>query len=329
MARSRLLPDNFTLALVATVTLASLLPASGAVGAFFEKATVGVVALLFFMHGAKLSREAVIAGIGHWRLHLLVVASTFMLFPVLGLVLRPVLQPLVTPELYTGVLFLCVLPATVQSAIAFTAVARGNMAAAICSASASTLLGIVITPLLVGVVLPQASGAVQQDVLGSIGRIMLQLMLPFVAGHLLRPWIGGFIGRHAATLKYVDQGSVLLVVYTAFSAAVVGGLWRELPLPALAGLLVVCAVILGLALTATTWLARRLGFSKEDEITIVFCGSKKSLVSGVPMAKVLFPSEAAGAIVLPLMVFHQMQLMVCAVLAQRYARRPQATVPQG
>ena len=321
MARSRLLPDNFTLALVATVTLASLLPASGAVGAFFEKATVGVVALLFFMHGAKLSREAVIAGIGHWRLHLLVVASTFMLFPVLGLVLRPVLQPLVTPELYTGVLFLCVLPATVQSAIAFTAVARGNMAAAICSASASTLLGIVITPLLVGVVLPQASGTVQQDVLGSIGRIMLQLMLPFVAGHLLRPWIGGFIGRRAATLKYVDQGSVLLVVYTAFSAAVVGGLWRELPLPALAGLLVVCAVILGLALTATTWLARRLGFSKEDEITIVFCGSKKSLVSGVPMAKVLFPSEAAGAIVLPLMVFHQMQLMVCAVLAQRYARR--------
>ncbi|ASI67106.1 bile acid:sodium symporter [Diaphorobacter nitroreducens] len=329
MARSRLLPDNFTLALVATVTLASLLPASGAVGAFFEKATVGVVALLFFMHGAKLSREAVIAGIGHWRLHLLVVASTFMLFPVLGLVLRPVLQPLVTPELYTGVLFLCVLPATVQSAIAFTAVARGNMAAAICSASASTLLGIVITPLLVGVVLPQASGTVQQDVLGSIGRIMLQLMLPFVAGHLLRPWIGGFIGRHAATLKYVDQGSVLLVVYTAFSAAVVGGLWRELPLPALAGLLVVCAVILGLALTATTWLARRLGFSKEDEITIVFCGSKKSLVSGVPMAKVLFPSEAAGAIVLPLMVFHQMQLMVCAVLAQRYARHPQATAPQG
>jgi len=329
MARSRLLPDNFTLALVATVTLASLLPASGAVGAFFEKATVGVVALLFFMHGAKLSREAVIAGIGHWRLHLLVVASTFMLFPVLGLVLRPVLQPLVTPELYTGVLFLCVLPATVQSAIAFTAVARGNMAAAICSASASTLLGIVITPLLVGVVLPQASGTVQQDVLGSIGRIMLQLMLPFVAGHLLRPWIGGFISRHAATLKYVDQGSVLLVVYTAFSAAVVGGLWRELPLPALAGLLVVCAVILGLALSATTWLARRLGFSKEDEITIVFCGSKKSLVSGVPMAKVLFPSEAAGAIVLPLMVFHQMQLMVCAVLAQRYARRPQATAPQG
>ncbi|MBS0294520.1 MAG: bile acid:sodium symporter [Proteobacteria bacterium] len=320
MARSRLLPDNFTLALVATVTLASVLPASGAMGAFFEKATVAVVALLFFMHGAKLSREAVISGLGHWRLHILVVASTFLLFPVLGLLLKPVLLPLVTPELYLGVLFLCVLPATVQSAIAFTAVARGNMAAAICSASASTLMGIVITPLLVELVLP-VTGPAQQDILGSIGRIMLQLMLPFVAGHLLRPWIGGFITRHKAALKFVDQGSVLLVVYTAFSAAVVAGLWRQLPLPALAGLLVVCAVILGLALTATTWLARRLGFSKEDEITIVFCGSKKSLLSGVPMAKVLFASQAAGAIVLPLMVFHQMQLMVCAVLAQRYARR--------
>lgn len=320
MARSRLLPDNFTLALVAVVVLASVLPASGGLAAFFEKATVAVVALLFFMHGAKLSREAILAGLSHWRLHLLVVASTFALFPLLGLGLRPVLEPLVTPELYLGVLFLCVLPATVQSSIAFTAVGRGNMAAAICSASASTLLGIGITPLLAELVLPH-TGAMQQDVLGSIGRIMLQLLLPFVAGHLLRPWIGGFIARHAAALKFVDQGSVLLVVYTAFSAAVGAGLWRQLPPSALAGLLVVCAVILAAALMTTTWLARRLGFSKEDEITIVFCGSKKSLVSGVPMAKVLFASQVAGSIVLPLMVFHQMQLMVCAVLAQRYARR--------
>jgi sodium/bile acid cotransporter 7 len=299
MARSRLLPDNFTLALVATVVLASVAPASGMAAAFLEKATVGVVALLFFMHGAKLSREAVLAGLGHWRLHLLVVASTFVLFPVL---------------------FLCVLPATVQSAIAFTAVARGNMAAAICSASASTLMGIVLTPVLVGLVLPQA-GSAQQDVLGSIGRIMLQLLLPFVAGHLLRPWIGPFIARNAKMLKFVDQGSVLLVVYTAFSAAVVGGLWRMLPLPALAGLVAVCAVLLAAVLGFTTWVSRRLGFSKEDEITIVFCGSKKSLLSGVPMAKVLFASQAAGMIVLPLMIFHQMQLMVCAVLAQRYAKR--------
>lgn len=320
MARSRFLPDNFTLALLTTVALASVLPAAGGVARFFEGLTVAAVGLLFFLHGAKLSRQAIVAGLSHWRLHLVVVASTFVLFPLLGWVLRPVLQPLVTPDLYLGVLFLCALPATVQSAIAFTAMARGNMPAAICSASASTLLGIVITPLLTGLLLSRTAAA-QHDALESIGRIMLQLFVPFIAGHLLRPWIGGLTQRHAPVLKFVDQGAILLVVYTAFSAAVVEGLWRQMPLPALAGLLVVCAVILALALCFTTWLSRRLGFSKEDEVTIVFCGSKKSLASGVPMAKVLFAAHAVGAMVLPLMVFHQMQLMVCAVLAQRYARR--------
>ncbi len=324
MARSRFLPDNFTLALLGTVTIASVLPASGVAAQALEGLTVAAVALLFFLHGAKLSRDAIVAGLSHWRLHLVVVGATFVLFPLLGWALRPVLQGLVTPGLYTGILYLCVLPATVQSAIAFTAMARGNMPAAICSASASTLLGIVITPVLVGLLLPEAqhtAGSAQPDALANIGRIMLQLLVPFVAGHLLRPWIGGFVKRRAAVLKFVDQGSILLVVYTAFSAAVVEGLWQQLPLPALLGLLVVCAVLLALALATTTWAARRMGFSKEDEITIVFCGSKKSLASGVPMAKVLFASHAVGAIVLPLMVFHQMQLMVCAVLAQRYARR--------
>ena len=184
-----------------------------------------------------------------------------------------------------------------------------------------------ITPLLVKLLLPQA-GEAQQDVLGSIGKIMLQLLLPFLAGHFLRPWIGDFVKRNAKMLKVVDQGSILLVVYTAFSAAVVAGIWRQLPLTALAGLLVVCAVILALVLTLTTWLSRLLGFSKEDEITIVFCGSKKSLISGVPMAKAIFPSAEAGMIVLPLMIFHQMQLMVCAVIAQRYARRPVEAVEE-
>lgn len=331
MARSRFLPDNFTLALLGTVTVASVLPASGVAAQALEGLTVAAVALLFFLHGAKLSRDAIVAGLSHWRLHLVVVAATFVLFPLLGWALRPVLQGLVTPGLYTGILYLCVLPATVQSAIAFTAMARGNMPAAICSASASTLLGIVITPVLVGLLLPEAqhtAGSAQPDALANIGRIMLQLLVPFVAGHLLRPWIGGFVKRRAAVLKFVDQGSILLVVYTAFSAAVVEGLWQQLPLPALLGLLVVCAVLLALALATTTWAARRMGFSKEDEITIVFCGSKKSLASGVPMAKVLFASHAVGAIVLPLMVFHQIQLMVCAVLAQRYARR-NGQVPAG
>ncbi|MBB3638504.1 bile acid:sodium symporter family protein [Variovorax atrisoli] len=321
MSRPRFLPDNFTLALLSVVTLASLLPASGRIAHFFEGLTTVAIGLLFFLHGAKLSREAIVNGLMHWRLHLLVFASTFVLFPVLGLVLKPILLPLVTPELYTGVLYLCVLPATVQSAIAFTAMARGNMPAAICSASASTLLGVFITPVLVNLVVLPGGGHAASSSLDSIGRILLQLMVPFAAGHLLRPLIGKWIQRRAAVLKFVDQGSILLVVYTAFSAAVIEGLWKQVPVHALVGLLVVCAVVLGLALSLTTLLARKLGFDTEDEITIVFCGSKKSLASGIPMAKVLFASHAVGAIVLPLMLFHQMQLMVCAVLAQRYARR--------
>ena len=320
MARSRFLPDNFTLALLSTVLLATLLPASGRMAQLFNGLTSLAIALLFFLHGAKLSREAILNGITHWRLHLLVFCATFVLFPLLGLALKPVLAPLVTPALYVGVLYLCVLPATVQSAIAFTSLARGNVPAAVCSASASTLLGVFVTPLLVNtVVLPHGGAGVSLD---SVGRILLQLMLPFVAGHLLRPWIGDFVRRNAAVLKFVDQGSILLVVYTAFSAAVIEGLWKQVPLEALGGLLVVCVVLLALALTLTTLAARKLGFDKADEITIVFCGSKKSLASGVPMAKVLFPASQVGAIVLPLMLFHQIQLMVCAVLAQRYARRP-------
>ncbi|MEJ8850285.1 bile acid:sodium symporter family protein [Variovorax rhizosphaerae] len=321
MARSRFLPDNFTLALVTTVVLASLVPASGGPGRFFEGLTTFAIGLLFFLHGAKLSREAIVAGITHWRLHLLVFACTFALFPFLGFALKPVLSPLVTAEIYTGVLFLCVLPATVQSAIAFTSMARGNIPAAVCSASASTLLGVFVTPILVNLLVVPHGGGGAGSALDAIGRILLQLMLPFAVGHFARPWIGGFTKKHAPVLKFVDQGSILLVVYTAFSAAVIEGLWKQVPISALLGLVVVCVVLLALALTSTTWIARKLGFDKADEITIVFCGSKKSLASGIPMAKVLFASHAVGAIVLPLMVFHQIQLMVCAVLAQRYAKR--------
>jgi sodium/bile acid cotransporter 7 len=331
MARPRYLPDNFTLALVATVIVASVLPCSGKAATVFNAVTNVAIGLLFFMHGAKLSREAIVAGATHWRLHLLVIVSTFVMFPVLGLVLKPLLLPLVTPDLYTGILFLCALPATVQSAIAFTSIARGNVPAAVCSASASSLLGIFLTPALVGLLIAQHGAS--SSGFDAVRAIVLQLLVPFVAGQLARRWIGGWVERNKAVLGSVDRSSILLVVYTAFSEAVIEGLWHQIPLQALAGLAVVCCVLLALAIGFTTFAARRLGFDKEDEITIVFCGSKKSLASGIPMARVLFAGHAVGAIVLPLMLFHQLQLMVCAVLAQRYARRiaaqPVQTAPSG
>ena len=320
MARPKLLPDNFTLCLIGTVIFASLLPVHGQAAQAFNWVTDIAVGLLFFLHGAKLSREAIIAGATHWRLHLVVLLSTFALFPILGLVLKPLLSPLVTPALYAGILFLCTLPSPVQSSIAFTSIAKGNVPAAVCSASASSLLGIFITPALVSVIVTNqaASGGSPWH---TVWNIVLQLLVPFVAGQLLRPMIGGWIERNRAVLKFVDQGSILLVVYGAFSEAVNEGLWHQIPLAALGGLLVVCAVLLALALTMTIFVSKRLGFSRADQITIIFCGSKKSLAAGVPMAKVIFATHAVGAVVLPLMLFHQIQLMVCAALAQRWGAR--------
>ncbi|KQN75394.1 bile acid:sodium symporter [Duganella sp. Leaf61] len=317
MARPKYLPDNFTLAMIVTVAAASLFPCTGQAAVVFDNVTHAAVCLLFFLHGAKLSREAVIAGITHWRLHLLVLLFTFALFPLLGLGLRPLLEPLVTPDLYLGILFLCMLPSTVQSSIAFTAAARGNVPAAICSASASNLLGIFITPLLVGLLTSaQMQGG---SSLESFGQIATQLLLPFIAGQVARRWIGAWVERNKAMTRLVDQGSILLVVYTAFSEAVGQGLWHQVSGRSLAGLLLIDVILLALVMFTAARLSRKLGFSREDQIAIVFCGSKKSLASGVPMAKVLFAGGTLGAVVLPLMLFHQLQLMVCAVLAQRYA----------
>jgi solute carrier family 10 (sodium/bile acid cotransporter), member 7 len=320
---SRLRLDPFTLALLATVVTATFLPARGGVVAPLEALTHAAIALLFFLHGARLSRQAILEGAGHWRLHLVVLASTFVLFPLLGLGLRALLAPWVEPRLLLGLLFLCLLPSTVQSSIAFTSMAGGNVAAAVCSASASNLLGIVLTPLLVGLVLHSGGpgsgpGGVS---LGAVGTLVGELFVPFVAGHLLRRWIGAWVQRHRAVLGLVDRGSILLVVYGAFSEAVVNGLWSRLGAREVLLIVVLSAVLLAAVLASTTGLARGLGFGRADEITLVFCGSKKSLATGVPMAGVLFPAATVGAIVLPLMVFHQLQLMVCAVLARRYARR--------
>ena len=319
MSRPKFLPDNFTLSLIGTLVVASLLPCRGAAAATVDDLTNVAIALLFFLHGAKLSREAVIAAASHWRLHVLVLLITFVVFPLFGLAFRPLLSPLVTPTLYAGILFLCTLPSTVQSSIAFTAMAKGNVPAAVCSASASSIIGIFVTPLVVSLVLSSHVG------LGSawrtVGEIVLQLFVPFVCGQLLRPLIGGWIQRNESIVSGVDQGSILLIVYSAFSEAVGEGLWRQVPLSAFAGLLVADCVLLAAALITTALVSKWLGFERADRVTIVFCGSKKSLSQGITIAKVIFASHAVGAAILPLMIFHQIQLMVCAELAQRWGRR--------
>jgi len=308
-------PDAYTLALLGAVVLATILPSQGYIALILDYITDFAIALLFFLHGARLSRQAVIEGVLHWRLHLVILATSFVLFPILGLLMGSLLPMLFTPALQMGILFVCLLPSTVQSSIAFTSIAGGNVPAAICAAALSNLLGIVLTPLLVSLLMSR-HGVVSLD---AIWHIMLQLLLPFLAGQILQPWLGRWLARHDQLVGFTDRGSILLIVYTAFSAAVVQGIWQQVPPARLVLLILIDGLLLGLVLLITMLSSRLLRFRREDEIAIVFCGSKKSLASGAPMAKLLFAGSTAGLIVLPLMIFHQMQLMVCAALARRYA----------
>jgi sodium/bile acid cotransporter 7 len=313
----RFLPDTFTILLLCSVVLASLLPASGSFADHFGVATSLAIALLFFLHGARMSTDTVIAGILHWRLHLVILLTTFAIFPLLGLALGLIPHSLLPQPLYLGILFLCVLPSTVQSSIAFTSIAGGNVPAAICSASASNILGMFLTPLLVGLLFSVGGhGTFSWDVME---KILLQLLAPFVAGQILQSWIGNWVRSKKRILTPVDRGSILMVVYVAFSKAVVEGLWQTFSLRDIAVVVGLDMLLLGFVLTFTMRGSRLMGFNRPDQITITFCGSKKSLASGVPMAGVIFAGQSIGAIVLPLMLFHQLQLMVCAVISQKYS----------
>jgi solute carrier family 10 (sodium/bile acid cotransporter), member 7 len=316
----RYLPDNFSIALVCTVLFASQFPVSGEAAAIFSTATKIAIALLFFLHGARLSRDVVIAGLLHWRLHLVIVSVTFVIFPLVGLGLGFALKNVLSPQLVIGIIYLCTLPSTVQSSIAFTSIAGGNVPAAICAASASNIFGMFITPLLCGLLLASGNhgGGISLD---TMLQIVTQLLLPFILGQLLQPLVGHWVRAHKQILMPVDRGSILMVVYGAFSEAMIEGIWHNFGISDLIMVLAVDLAVLASVLCLTVFGSRKLGFAREDEITIAFCGSKKSLASGVPMANAIFAGQPVGAIILPLMIFHQVQLLACAALAQRYATR--------
>ncbi|MCF8781538.1 bile acid:sodium symporter family protein [Rhodococcus ruber] len=313
--------DPFLVGILTTVAVAGLLPASGTVLNIFTWAAKIAIGLLFFLYGARLSTREAFEGLRHWRLHLTILATTFALFPLLGLATKMLVPTVLTEPLYLGVLYLCLLPSTVQSSIALVSVARGNIAGAVVSASASSLLGIVVTPLLVALTMTTQGVTFSAS---AVLDIVLMLLVPFLAGQLLRRWIGGWVGRHGGPLKIVDRGSILLVVYVAFSRGMNEGIWSSLSLGRLLALAGVCLVLLALVLALTWFGAPRLGFAYEDRATILFCGSTKSLATGLPMATVLFPGQPIGLIVLPLMLFHQIQLLVCAAIAARLAKRAPA-----
>ncbi len=324
---ARLLPDKFVLWLLLAVMVANLVPLRGAAAAIGDVLTLAAIFALFFLHGVRLPREALLAGLSDWRLHCAILALTYLVFPMIGLVLQHAFPGLLEPMLWTGILFLCALPSTVQSSIAFTSMARGNVAGAVAAAAFSNLLGVFLTPLLVALMIQVQDGAVSA---AGVGRIMALLFLPFILGHALRPMLKTLVEDRPRLTTIVDKGTILLAVYGAFSAASVDGLWNRFPASAIAALAGVCLVLLALVIAAS-WGIGRLGFSRQSRAAILFCGSVKSLASGVPMARILFPGPAAGLVILPIMIFHMLQLIVCAWIAgwigSGSAKQPESELP--
>lgn len=286
--------------------------------------TTAAIALLFFLYGARLSPAETVAGLKHWRLHATILTFTYVVFPLAGLAVVWLAGPVLGPGLSTGVLYLSLVPSTVQSSIAFTSIAKGNVAGAVVSASASNILGVFLTPVLCWVLM-SSSGQITFTA-STVVEIVLQIFLPFVAGQLSRRWIGGYVAAHPE-LKLVDRGSIVLVVYGAFSAGMREGMWTQVSWQSLGLLVLVCFVLLAVMLAITWVVPKRLGFNRADMIAIQFCGTKKSLASGLPMAGVIFAGQPIGLMMLPLMIFHQIQLMACSVLASRYAREADDPAP--
>lgn len=312
--------DRFTTGIIISVILGLVLPCSGNAAEFFDVLTNAAIILLFYLYGVKLSRESVIAGILNWRLQSMVLLFTFVFFPVVVPLLQPVFEPLVGAALYAGLVYVACLPSTVQSSIAFTSVAGGNVPAAVCSASVSSLLGVFFTPLLVGLLFSQSGASGANIGLDTILKICYQILLPFVLGQLSRKWLKNWVAGHKQLISWNDQTTIWLVIYTSFSGATVSGYWNQLGPLQLAALILVCSVILAITFAATYFSSKLLNFSREDRITIVFCGSKKSLAVGAPMMLAIF-GRLDNNLLLPLMIFHQVQLMACAQLARIWHQR--------
>lgn len=311
--------DPFLILMIAAVVLATLCPATGnAADVVSMLGTIGV-ALLFFGHGAALSHKAIVSGLKQWQLHGFIFATTFIVFPLIVQPLRFVPESILPSDLVLGFIYLGVLPSAISSSIAYTAMARGNVPAAVCNSAGSNVFGLLLTPLLMTIFM-RSSGSI--DLGQALRDVVIELLLPFGLGQACHRWLGPFLSTRKHWLENYDQSVIVLIIYSAFSQSVTAGLWQVLPPSGLIMAIVLCVVLLAGVIGFTMLGSRWLGFTREDEIAAVFCGSKKSLASGLPLAQVLFAGlPGFGMIVLPIMLYNQIQILVGAVLARRYAMR--------
>jgi solute carrier family 10 (sodium/bile acid cotransporter), member 7 len=313
----RLIPDTFILILLAVIALATVLPARGQGLDIVSGISNFAIFSLFFFHGLRLAHSAVWDGLKHWRLQLAVLAFGFGVIPLMGLSLNGLAPHLVKPELWLGLFFLCALPSTVQAAISSSSMAGGNVAASVIAAALSNLSGVILTPLIFAALAQVGAG---EAGLGAITKIATLLLLPFALGQGARHWLASWAERHKIWIGRMDRLTIVITVYVAFSAAVNEGLWSRLSGNDLMALLALVSLLLALAFAGTWSLGAALGLSRPDRITLLYSGTHKSLATGAPMARILFPAAQAGLIIIPLMLYHQLQLIISAWLAARLNR---------
>lgn len=313
----RFLPDRFLVLLLVIIGLATAFPARGTAVPLVSGLSNIAIFSLFFFHGLRIAPESVWAGLRHWRLQLGVLTYVYAVMPLLALSAAWLMPSLLPDDLWIGVFFLAALPSTVQAAIAYASMAGGNVAASVIAAAVSNLAGVVLTPIILAL-LAQAGGGSTD--LSAVGRIAGLLLLPFALGQLARVRLVAWADRHRAWIARLDRTTILITVYVAFSAAVVDGLWQRLDGGDLLRLFALVSILLAVALSGSWMLGGALGLSRDDRITLMFSGAHKSLATGAPMARILFPAAQAGLIVLPLMLYHQLQLTVSAWIAARLAR---------
>ncbi|MEZ9924318.1 bile acid:sodium symporter [Vibrio breoganii] len=318
---SKLKKEWFLVGMVLAIALATITPDLGKTGGaiHLDKLTGIGVAIVFFLHGLGLAPSAIKAGLSNWRLHLFIQSATFIFYPLLWVIFGDLFLAYMPAALAFGFCYLFVLPSTVSSSVAMTSVGKGNVPGAIFNASLSGIIGVLITPFLIQLFMG-FEGA-QLNLMDSVISIAKLLLLPMLVGQLARPLLLAFAEKHKAVVNKVDKYVILLIVYNAFCDSVANGIWHTFSIAMLATTIAVCVAVLMVMIHFFQWGARKSAFSHEDEVAAVFCGTKKTLAAGVPMAAVIFGSDPSlGMILLPIMLYHPIQIFYCAVMANRYAK---------
>ncbi len=319
-AISKIKKEWFLLGLIAAILLATVTESIGKTDGVIhlDKLTGIGIALVFFLHGLGLSPAAIRAGISNWRLHIYIQCATFLIYPILWVVFGNAFLAFMPAALAFGFCYLFVLPSTISSSVTMTSVGKGNVPGAIFNASLSSILGVFITPLFIQLFM--GFEGVQLDLMGSVISISKLLLVPMIAGQLLRPLLVEFTQRHKAVVNKIDKYVIILIVYNAFCDSVANHIWSDFSVGLLALCIVICCVVLLVMVHSIQWGAKKVGFERENEVAAVFCGTKKTLAAGVPMAKVIFGADPnLGMILLPIMLYHPLQIFYCAILANRYA----------